>query len=547
MATLRQEAQGDPVLASTFHVEGRKRRVLLFRNGITLADDCRHARPENDEFIALGQLVAAEPWPSRDVSWCTCERRGGATVQATTASAACLVPEPRAASADCGLRLHVARPVRKHSWTLQTLLLRAAPGDQALVHRWADALQDALRGESRPRRLLVLVNPFGGRKRAPRIYQRKVAPIFQLAGIAVQLVTTRYSGHAKQCILEMDLDSLDGVVCVGGDGMVNEVVNGVLLRSQRDAGVEANDAGACLRPAALKVGVIPAGSTDALVCTTTGEDSPTTSALLIVMGAEVAVDVASIHSGDRLVRYSAGFLSYGFFGDNIKASEKFRWMGPLRYSWTGWQTFLKHHTYEGEVRLLVDGQASSAHNAAGNERCRVGCEVCRDAVGVDRQRPCDPKDSSSQKDGSEPYWVAVRGQFLSLSCALMANRCARSSAGVAPTAHLGNGLMDVVLVSRCSRRNFLRFLLALANSETRSPFKFPFVHCFRTTCLEFVPKVEAEEGAVKRTGTWQCDGELLAESSLLVRSHCQLLKLFAYGIEEREEHRVPPACFCSGQ
>lgn len=66
--------------------------------------------------------------------------------------------------------------------------------------------------------------------------------------------------------------------------MVNEVVNGVLLRSQRDAGVEANDAGACLRPAALKVGVIPAGSTDALVCTTTGEDSPTTSALLIVMG-----------------------------------------------------------------------------------------------------------------------------------------------------------------------------------------------------------------------------------------------------------------------
>ncbi|EEC11624.1 ceramide kinase, putative, partial [Ixodes scapularis] len=408
--------------------------------------------------------------------------------------------------------------------------------------------------ESRPRRLLVLVNPFGGRKRAPRIYQRKVAPIFQLAGIAVQLVsneTEHYAG-VRQCGCPL---ARCRVVCVGGDGMVNEVVNGVLLRSQRDAGVEANDAGACLRPAALKVGVIPAGSTDALVCTTTGEDSPTTSALLIVMGAEVAVDVASIHCGDRLVRYSAGFLSYGFFGDNIKASEKFRWMGPLRYSWTGgharppvpcgqrawsgpatpplcagWQTFLKHHTYEGEVRLLVDGQASSAHNAAGNERCRVGCEVCRDAVGVDRQRPCDPKDGSSQKDGSEPYWVAVRGQFLSLSCALMANRCARSSAGVAPTAHLGNGLMDVVLVSRCSRRNFLRFLLALANSETRSPacstltlasfprqFKFPFVHCFRTTCLEFVPKVEAEEGAVKRTGTWQCDGELLAESSLLVR------------------------------
>lgn len=51
----------------------------------------------------------------------------------------------------------------------------------------------------------------------------------------------------------------------------------------------------------------------------------------------------------------------------------------------------------------------------------------------------------------------------------MANRCARSSAGVAPTAHLGNGLMDVVLVSQCSRKNFLKFLLALAKSETHSP------------------------------------------------------------------------------
>ncbi|CAN7989498.1 unnamed protein product, partial [Ixodes hexagonus] len=514
---------------------------------------------ENDEFIALSQLVAAEAWPRpprpHDVPCCNgCDpQRCGTAVQATSASAACLVPSaaPRPASAECGLRLHVARPVRQHSWTLQSLLLRAAPGEHALVHHWVAALQDRLRGESRPRRLLVLVNPFGGRRRAPRIYQRKVAPIFQLAGIEVQLITTRYSGHAKQCILEMDLDNMDGVICVGGDGMVNEVVNGVLLRSQRDAGVEVNDAEACLRPAALKVGVIPAGSTDALVCTTTGEDSPTTSALLIVMGAEVAVDVASIHSGDRLVRYSAGFLSYGFFGDNIKASEKFRWMGPLRYSWTGWQTFLKHHTYEGEARLLVDRQSSSGYNAAGNERCRVGCGVCRDAAADDRQRKhpiiLDSGVGSSSKDNGEPYWAALQGQFLSLSCALMANRCARSSAGVAPTAHLGNGLMDVVLVSSCSRRNFLRFLLALANSETRSPFKLPFVHCFRTSCLEFVPKVDAEEGAVKRTGTWQCDGELLTESSLVVRSHCQLLKLFAYGIEEREEHKVPPACLCSGQ
>ncbi|KAH7948213.1 hypothetical protein HPB52_019449 [Rhipicephalus sanguineus] len=442
-----------------------------------------------DEFIPMSRLVAAEAWPccSGGCSQTRAINGGRAAPVSVSASAACLVTSTadgggtatttatagydgggRVSLGDPALRLHVAKPVRSHSWCLQTLVLRGVSGrssDHALAHQWADAVQDRLRGADRPRKLLVFVNPFGGRKRAPVIYQRKVAPIFQLAGISVELII--YS-RFKQV----------SVVCVGGDGMVNEIVNGVLLRAQRDAGVDANDPNSRLQPGTIKIGVIPAGSTDALVCTTTGENSPVTSALLIAMGAEIGVDVASIHSGERLVRYSSGFLSYGFFGDNIKASEKFRWMGPLRYNWTD--------------------------------------------------------------------WLGIQGHFLSVSCALMANRCARSTAGVAPTAHLGNGLMDVVLVSQCSRRNFLRFLVALANSETCSPFKFPFVHCFRTSCFEFVPKTpdSSDEGTVKHTGSWQCDGELLTEASLLVRSHRQLLKLYAHGIEERDEYRSD-RCFCS--
>ncbi|XP_077552322.1 ceramide kinase-like [Haemaphysalis longicornis] len=343
----------------------------------------------------------------------------------------------------------------------------------------------------------------------------------------------------------MDLSQFDGVVCVGGDGMVNEIVNGVLLRAQRDAGIDANDPNSRLKPGAIKIGAIPAGSTDALVCTTTGESSPVTSALLIVTGAEINVDVASIHSGDRLVRYSSGFLSYGFFGDNIKASEKFRWMGPLRYNWTGWQTFLKHHIYEGELKLRVQPETTDAkYDPAGTDRCRAGCEVCLSPPADIPMQDFASSDVSPAEN--KPYWLGIQGHFLSVSCALMANRCGRSTAGVAPTAHLGNGLMDVVLVSDCSRRNFLRFLLALANSETCSPFKFPFVHCFRTSCFEFVPKTldSSEEGTVKRTGSWQCDGELLADSSLLIRSHRQLLKLYAHGIEDRDDQQ-PGSYLCS--
>ncbi|KAK8759044.1 hypothetical protein V5799_003322 [Amblyomma americanum] len=529
----------------------------------------RKKRKSQDEFIPLSRLVAAEAWPCSGGCCGHSQQqqqlhRGVPRTASVSASAACLVATADGSAAasvavgddgarvvlgDPALRLHVAKPVRKHSWCLQTLLLRGVTGrsDHALVHQWADAVQDRLRGEKRPRKLLVFVNPFGGRKRAPVVYERKVAPIFQLAGISVELITTRYSGHAKECLLEMDLSIYDGVICVGGDGMVNEIVNGVLLRAQRDAGIDANDPNSRLQPGTIKIGVIPAGSTDALVCTTTGENSPVTSALLITMGAEIGVDVSSIHSGERLVRYSSGFLSYGFFGDNIKASEKFRWMGPLRYNWTGWQTFLKHHVYEGELKLLVQPETTDAnYDPAGTDRCRAGCEVCHTAPGDIPLQVLSSSDVNATEN--KPYWLGIQGHFLSVSCALMANRCARSTAGVAPTAHLGNGFMDVVLVSQCSRRNFLRFLVALANSETCSPFKFPFVHCFRTSCFEFVPKTpdSSDEGTVKHTGSWQCDGELLTESTLLVRSHRQLLKLYAHGIEERDEQQ-PHRCFCTCQ
>lgn len=33
---------------------------------------------------------------------------------------------------------------------------------------------------------------------------------------------------------------------------------------------------------------------------------------------------------------------YGFYGDVIAESEKYRWMGPKRYDYAGTRVFLKH-------------------------------------------------------------------------------------------------------------------------------------------------------------------------------------------------------------
>jgi len=62
-------------------------------------------------------------------------------------------------------------------------------------------------------------------------FQSKVAPLFKEAGIKVHLLVTQHSGHAESTVASCNLFDLDGVVCVGGDGLLFEVVNGMRKRS----------------------------------------------------------------------------------------------------------------------------------------------------------------------------------------------------------------------------------------------------------------------------------------------------------------------------
>lgn len=56
----------------------------------------------------------------------------------------------------------------------------------------------------------------------------------------------------------IDLKEYDGILCVGGDGTVNRVVNGLLNRIQEIGGIEMN-AGVVPHKSRLPVGIIPLG------------------------------------------------------------------------------------------------------------------------------------------------------------------------------------------------------------------------------------------------------------------------------------------------
>jgi len=157
--------------------------------------------------------------------------------------------------------------------------------------------------------------------------------------------------------------------------MFSEVLHGLVGRTQRNAGVDQNQPRAALVPSPLRIGIIPAGSTDCVCFSTVGTNDAETSALHIIVGDSLPMDVSSVHHNSTLLRYSVSLLGYGFYGDIIKDSEKKRWMGLIRYDFSGLKTFLSHHCYEGMVSFLP------ARHTVGSPRdrkpCRAGCFVCR--------------------------------------------------------------------------------------------------------------------------------------------------------------------------
>ena len=76
----------------------------------------------------------------------------------------------------------------------------------------------------------LTVNPFGGGKKGPKIL-KKVLPLFEENKIELKIIETEYAGHNKDLAKDVDMNGYDGFCCIGGDGTLNEVVNGMMTRN----------------------------------------------------------------------------------------------------------------------------------------------------------------------------------------------------------------------------------------------------------------------------------------------------------------------------
>ena len=154
-------------------------------------------------------------------------------------------------------------------------------------------------------------------------------PVFTLCGISTEVVVTRHFGDARENLLTRDLDGIDGIVVVGGDGTFTDIAQGLLKRTQKDSGLQLRNGtkesdngrnfkrsdineGSVSIPFApqsqpfynlsstkfvsnpLPIGHIPGGSGNAFATAAAGVNDPTSSAILIALGKIMFTDVMGV-------------------------------------------------------------------------------------------------------------------------------------------------------------------------------------------------------------------------------------------------------------
>lgn len=196
-----------------------------------------------------------------------------------------------------------------------------------------------------PEGYLVIVNPVAGGGRAMRVLDTALQG-FREAGVAFEVVTTQHTGHATE-IAAQATGALRGVIAVGGDGTLNEVVNGVC----KD--------GRCTVP----VGFLPAGRGIDFARTVGIPTDILEAARRLVRPRCMALDLGLIaYQGDagRKYRYFVNVAGCGFDAAVAARASRYGtgWGGTLPYLSGLAVTIL---TYENvTMSWKVDGESGSA-------------------------------------------------------------------------------------------------------------------------------------------------------------------------------------------
>lgn len=375
------------------------------------------------------------------------------------------------------------------------LVLHIAEKSKAEMWRQgiADAVDGATPGKYRVdesnRKMLVIISPTSGRGQGNEIFYESVRPVLDASRIDYQIVRTEVAMHAVRVVAELDLSELSGILVVGGDGMVFEVLQGLHRRVDREKALQ------------IPLGIVPAGSGNGLAASIhhiTGEpiNDPVSAAFAVARGRTEDLDLWNVTS---MVNSAVGpsavgclSLTYGFIADLDLESEKWRCLGGARFTAGAIVRTIFLRKYTARLSYLPI-ETYDIESASGTQSIPP----------IDKALP--------------ETWKTLSGKFI-LVWALNVTHGA-SDAIAAPAQKLKSGVIDLLIVRDHSRFKLAKGLLGL---ETGEHINHEAFETLRVRAFRLEPDVD------EVTGPIVVDGEDFSVDAVQVEFLAENAKVFIH-------------------
>ncbi|GFQ01821.1 sphingosine kinase 1 [Phtheirospermum japonicum] len=348
---------------------------------------------------------------------------------------------------------------------------------------WTQKLQEYLDSLGRPKRLFIFVNPFGGKKSASKIFVNDVKPLLDDANIEYTVQETKYQLYAKEVVQSLDLAKYDGIVCVSGDGVLVEVLNGLLIRTDWDNAIR------------IPLGVVPAGTGNGMVKSlldSCGEPCAASNATVsIIRGNKCALDIATLSQGDTKF-FSLLMLAWGLVADIDIESEKYRWMGSARLDFYGLQRVFGLRKYNGSI-IFVPAPGFESYGEPESDMTFNDGPVKTGECGYQ-----GPKFNMKSLN-----WRKIDGPFVSVW--LHNVPWGSENTMAAPDAQFSDGYLDLIMIKDCPKLSLLKLMTELNSGEH---VKFPFVSYLKVKAFVLQPGPRTSDPT--KGGIIDVDGEVLA-------------------------------------
>ena len=188
-------------------------------------------------------------------------------------------------------------------------------------------------------KVLFIINPISGVKDNKAI-ALAISNSLVNHNIQHDIMHTTHPGHGKEHVSTMDATLYDSILILGGDGTINEILNGIFLRTDGYLPI---------------FGFLPGGTGNSVSHDLEYLD-PISALKPLVSNSIKYIDVMALQF-NNVIEYSINILGWGLVADIALLAEKIRFIGQSRYDIASLYYILKLKSRD--CTLILDGKKSS--------------------------------------------------------------------------------------------------------------------------------------------------------------------------------------------